>query len=72
MQDGTRKITSITEVIGMEGDVITLQDIFVYETEGLDSSGKLKGQFKATGIHPQFVDKLKNNGIGVRDDWFSN
>ena len=72
LRDGSRKIISITEVLGMEGDVITLQDIYTYEAEGFDTSGKLKGQFKATGIRPQFIDKLKNNGVGIRDDWFSN
>jgi pilus assembly protein CpaF len=72
LRDGSRKITSITEVVGMEGDVITLQDIFVYDTDGVDGSGKLKGHFRATGIRPQFSEKLKNNGIGLRDDWFQN
>jgi pilus assembly protein CpaF len=72
LRDGSRKITSITEFVGMEGDVITLQDIFVYDTDGVDGSGKLKGHFRATGIRPQFSEKLKNNGIGLRDDWFQN
>ena len=72
LRDGSRKITSITEVVGMEGDVITLQDIFVYDQEGVDSTGKFKGQFHATGIRPQFLEKMKNNGVGVRDEWFQN
>jgi pilus assembly protein CpaF len=72
MRDGSRKITSITEVVGMEGDIITLQDLYVYELEGQDTTGKFKGRFRATGIHPQFTDKMKNNGVGIRDDWFSN
>lgn len=72
LRDGSRKITSITEVVGMEGDVITLQDLYVFDIEGMDNTGKIKGQFRATGIRPQFIDKLRNNGVGVRDDWFQN
>jgi pilus assembly protein CpaF len=72
LRDGSRKVTSITEVVGMEGDVITLQDIFVYDSEGVDSMGKFKGQFRATGIRPQFLEKMKNNGVGIRDEWFQN
>jgi len=72
-RDGTRKITSITEVIGMEGDVVSMQDLFVYETEGrLDSSGKFKGQFRATGVRPYCIEKIKQNGVPVNNDWFSN
>ena len=72
MKDGSRKIVNITEVVGMEGDTITLQDIFTYRTEGIDSNGKLKGSFKATGIRPNFLEKLTSSGIIVRDDWFTN
>jgi pilus assembly protein CpaF len=72
LRDGSRKITSITEIVGMEGDVITLQDIFTYDSEGVDSMGKFKGQFRATGIKPQFIEKMRNNGVGVRDEWFQN
>jgi len=71
MRDGSRKITKITELSGMEHDVITLQDIYTYETDGkLDSNGYFKGEFKATGVRPHFLEKLKNNGIGINDDWF--
>ena len=72
MKDGTRKIINITEVVGMEGDIITLQDIFCYKIEGMDASGKLKGSFLATGIRPSFADKVAEMGIMMRDDWFSN
>jgi pilus assembly protein CpaF len=72
LRDGTRKITSITEVVGMEGDIITLQDIYVFDQEGVDSAGKFMGKFKATGIRPQFSEKIKNNGVGIRDEWFQN
>jgi pilus assembly protein CpaF len=72
LKDGTRKVVHITEVVGMEGDVITLQDIFTYKTEGVDSFGRMKGNFVATGIRPNFVEKLASSGILVRDDWFTN
>lgn len=63
LMDGSRKITHITEVQGMEGDVIVLQDIFKYEQRGLDNRGKVKGEFFSTGIMPKFVQKLKEKGI---------
>ncbi len=72
-RDGTRKITSITEITGMEDDVISMQDLYVYETEGkLDSGGKFKGQFRATGVRPYCLDKIKQNGVAVSNEWFSN
>ena len=70
LRDGSRKITAISEVVGMEGDVITMQDIFVYEQTGLDNFGMLSGQFVATGIRPQILKKLRENGILVKDEWF--
>ncbi len=69
-RDGTRKVTNIAEVLGMEGDIITLQDIFVFKPEGLDSNGKIKGRYLATGIRPQIVEKFKDSGVMVRDEWF--
>lgn len=65
LMDGSRKITYITEVQGMEGDVIILQDIFKYEQRGLDNKGKVKGEFVSTGIMPKFVQKLKEKGINI-------
>jgi pilus assembly protein CpaF len=59
---GPRKITTVTEVQGMEGEIITMQDIFSYEQEGLDSDGKAYGKFIATGIRPSFLDRLKAAG----------
>ena len=56
----------------MEGDVITLQDIYVYKIEGMDNFGKIKGKFISTGIRPNFLEKLSSSGIMVRDDWFTN
>ncbi len=69
-RDGTRKITNIAEVLGMEGDIITLQDIFIFKPEGLDLNGKIKGRYLATGIRPQIVEKFNDAGIMVRDEWF--
>lgn len=63
LRDGSRKITHVTEVVGMEGDVVTLQDICVYELEGEDSSGKLIGRHKFTGMRPSFWEKAKYYGL---------
>ena len=68
--DGTRKITALTEIQGMEGDIITLQDIFVYEQKGKDENGRVIGRFRPTGIRPKFMDKLMNSGIQVSNDIF--
>ncbi len=71
LRDGSRKLVSVSEIVGMEGDVIRMQDIFVYETEGeLDAGGKFKGEFKATGIIPKCIDKIRENGVAVNNDWF--
>ncbi|MDP4153382.1 MAG: CpaF family protein [Bacillota bacterium] len=71
LRDGTRKITNITEVTGMEGDVVSMQDIFVYETDGqLDSLGRFRGHFKSTGVRPICVEKIRSSGIPIYDDWF--
>jgi len=73
LRDGTRKITNITEVVGMEGDVISTQDLFVYETDGkLDANGKFQGKFVATGIHPNCLQKIRENGVMIKNDWFTN
>lgn len=71
IMDGSRKITYITEVQGMEGDVIILQDIFRFDQRGIDSKGKVKGEFVSTGIMPKFVQKLKERGITIPPDLLS-
>jgi pilus assembly protein CpaF len=63
--DGTRRITHITEVVGMEQDMITLQDIFLLEKTGITESGKVLGRFRATGIRPKFYERLKACGISL-------
>lgn len=70
MKDGSRKIINITQVVGMEGDTITLQDLFVFKQHGLDSQGKITGNFVSTGIRPTFIEKMVSNGVLVKDDWF--
>ncbi|NLW10720.1 MAG: CpaF family protein [Clostridiaceae bacterium] len=71
MRDGVRRVTNITEITGLEGDTVTMQDIFVYETDGsMDSTGRFRGKFRSTGIRPQCVEKIRMNGIPVHDDWF--
>lgn len=72
LRDGTRKITSITEVVGMEGDIVSMQDIFVYETDGtVDTSGKFVGKFRATGVRPNCLEKIRGNGVTVNNEWFA-
>ncbi len=67
---GARKITSITEVQGMEGDVITMQDVFKFEPLGATSEGKMYGQFVATGLRPGFLDRLKAHGASLDQSIF--
>ena len=69
LRDGSRKIVSISEVVGMEGDTITLQDIFVYRPAGFGPDGTA-GSFIPTGIRPGFVEKMADHGVVVRDEWF--
>lgn len=71
LRDGTRKVTSISEIVGMEGDTITLQDIFVYRHTGFGPDGR-SGSFQATGIVPGFVGKMADNGVSVNNEWFRN
>src|SRR5438105_6360047 len=68
--DGSRRVTSIPEVTGMEGEMVTLQAIFVFEKRGMDPDGKVVGRFAATGIRPKFYEKLLSAGIRLRPDLF--
>jgi len=67
MRDGTRKVTSISEVLGMEGDVIVTQEIFTFDY----GDGRTPGRFRASGIKPHCCDKLSASGAGVKDEWFA-
>jgi len=72
LRDGTRRISHVTEVQGMEGDVITLQDIFLFDYGmGVDEDGRYKGHLKATGIRPKFAEKLADFGIKLSGDIFA-
>lgn len=71
LRDGSRRITHVTEVQGMEGDIITLQDLFIFKQYGVDEQGKVKGEFIATGIRPKFTDVLESNGIELPQDLFN-
>jgi pilus assembly protein CpaF len=71
MPDGSRKITAVAEVVGMEGDMITLQDIFIFEKKGLSKEGKVLGRFRATGIRPRFAEKLEMAGIELPANLFA-
>ncbi len=64
MRDGTRKITNLTEISGMEGDVITMTDIFVFEQTGIEN-GQIQGRLRPTGLRPKFMDKLEAAGINL-------
>ncbi|HET8579546.1 MAG TPA: CpaF family protein [Nitrospiraceae bacterium] len=70
MSDGTRKMTSLQELTGMEGDVITLQEIFSFDQTGVSEQGKVQGKFHATGIRPKFSERLKAKGITLPTDLF--
>jgi len=71
LQDGSRKVVSFTEVTGMEGDVVTLQEIFKFEQTGIDEAGRVVGQFGPSGIRPRFSEKLKTHGIDLDAELFS-
>jgi pilus assembly protein CpaF len=71
LRDGTRRVTHVTEVEGMEGDVITTQDLFMFDFGmGIDPDGRYLGHLKASGIRPSFNDHLENQGISLPADWF--
>ena len=70
LSDGTRKVTSISEITGMEGDIITMQEIFVFEKVGVTQDGKVIGRFRATGVRPKLCERLKASGIHLPADMF--
>jgi len=72
LKDGTRRFTHVTEVAGMEGEVITLQDIFIFDfPAGVDDEGRFRGRLKSTGLRPKFLDKLTERGIPVDSALFA-
>ncbi len=72
LSDGTRKIVSITEVAGMQGEAVTLQEIFKYKEEGFDKNRKILGQFLATGLIPTFIEEFERRGLKIPRTLFSN
>ena len=70
LSDGSRKVVSVQEVSGMEGDVVTMQEIFKFEQTGMDQNGKVKGRFRATGIRPKFAEKFQAMGIQIPSELF--
>ena len=70
MSDGTRKVTNISELTGMEGEIITMQDIFVFERTGIGPAGKVIGRFRATGIRPKCSERLAAAGMPLPADMF--
>ena len=71
MRDGKRRVTAITEIVGMEGDVLTLQDIFRFEQEGIDDDGRIIGSLQATGMRPKYYETIVDNGGTISMDLFS-
>src|SRR5213593_686386 len=65
MSDGTRRVTHFTEITGMDNEVVSMQDIFLFEKRGIGAGGRVLGRFYATGIRPKFADRLKSSGINV-------
>jgi pilus assembly protein CpaF len=70
LADGSRKVTSIAEITGMEGDIITMQEIFTFEKMGMTQDGKVTGRFRATGVRPKCCERLKASGIHLPADMF--
>jgi len=70
LSDGTRKLVRVTEIVGMEEDVVTTQDIFVFEQEGIDKDGRVRGFHRATGVRPRFSERLERAGIHLPRELF--
>jgi pilus assembly protein CpaF len=70
LSDGSRKVTSISEITGMEGDIVTMQEIFLFEKMGITQDGKVIGRFRATGVRPRVCERLKASGIHLPADMF--
>ena len=71
LPDGTRRLTKVSEVSGMEGEVVTMQDLFSFEQTGVDSDGRVLGEFRATGIRPTFAEKFEIAGVHLPTDLFT-
>jgi pilus assembly protein CpaF len=69
--DGSRRVTHVTEIVGMEGDIVTMQDLFRFEQRGIDADGRIIGQFRGTGLRPKFAEKFEVSGIHLPPDLFA-
>ena len=70
LSDGTRKVLTVSEITGMDGDSVALQDIFVLDRQGLDENGRVRGVFRATGVRPKFAERLLAGGARLRPALF--
>jgi pilus assembly protein CpaF len=70
LADGTRKLTSLQEITGMEGNMITMQEIFSFQQTGVDADGKVKGRFKFHGVRPKFIERFKVADIHISNSVF--
>jgi pilus assembly protein CpaF len=70
LSDGKRKITSVQELTGMEGDIITMHEIFGFNQTGVDANGAVRGQFRASGIRPKFMDRIRAYGVKINESLF--
>ena len=70
LSDGTRRISTISEITGMEGETITMQDVFIYERRGVDQNGRVIGRFRPTGVRPRFAERLKVYGMQLPRSFF--
>jgi pilus assembly protein CpaF len=70
LADGTRRVMAVTEVTGLEGPVVSTQDIFVFDQRTIDGDGRVRGTFRATGVRPQFASRLAAHGVALSPTWF--
>jgi pilus assembly protein CpaF len=70
LSDGTRKVVSVSEIVGMESDVISMQEVFAFHKTGIGDRGVVQGEFRATGVRPRFAEKLKVAGISLPAEIF--
>jgi pilus assembly protein CpaF len=72
LADGGRRVMNVSEIVGMEGEVITMQDLFLFERKGLNEDGTINGSYRATGIRPRAAEQLKAVGINLEETLFAN
>jgi pilus assembly protein CpaF len=72
LADGGRRVMNVAEIVGMEGEVITMQDLFLFERKGVNEDGTINGSYRATGIRPRAAEQLKAVGINLEETLFAN